>query len=548
MLRQCLLKNRLPCRFRYAPVGAPRWVNLRTFCGVNVATGSAVVWHPVFFSAGAAALPGINSRPTPVHFVLDIPCRVLNRCGRSALWSTILPGLPQAKATVPHPPTVPVSRTLLDIPKTARRPLVAFDDYHAAHGDNFLFSMGGSRRTHVTIDADVFQHVMQRNHRNYEKSDIQTVHIARYFGYGLLTNGGQSWLTQRRVIQPGFHRKRLEHLTDAMLSVIRQQVTRLDGHVASGEPIDLHHFTRDAVFRIITRAIFTDGFDAEATARLNHAIDRVQSFVIYPARVPALTKPLRWLGLEGKHLRLVQELRADIQQRIDARRAGTPQDDLLQMLLDVRYEDTGEPMTDEQLIDEIFILFAAGHETSANALAWTIWLLLRHPAELARVQEEVAAVGPLGFDAVRRLPHLTRCIEESLRLYPPAWLVDRVALADDAAGEVVIDRGTVLGLYISGLHRNPRYWDDPAAFRPDRMTPAAKKARHPYCYLPFGGGPRLCIGNHFAMLEMQLFLATVLRDYALTLPADAAAVTPKPLITLHMDRPLLVRVARRANI
>ncbi len=274
-------------------------------------------------------------------------------------------------------------------------------------------------------------------------------------------------------------------------------------------------------------------------------MDAIQAFIIYPVRMPFLRKPLRWLGREGKYLAMATTIRQRLQERIDARRAGEAQDDLLQMLLDSRYEDNGEPMADEQLIDEIMILFAAGHETSANALAWTIWLLLQHPEELAKVKAEIGAakaLGPLDLDGVKNLPYLTQVIEESMRLYPPAWITDRVALGPDVANGYPIDPETVVAIFIYGLHHNPRYWPEPERFWPERMSAAAKKDRHPYAFLPFGAGPRLCIGNHFAMLEMQLFLAQVLGDYTFALATPAAEVGVKPYITLHMDREVGVRV------
>ncbi|MEM9525432.1 MAG: cytochrome P450 [Bacteroidota bacterium] len=440
---------------------------------------------------------------------------------------------------MPIPPVIPRPTVLAGIGRTLRRPIDSFTDYFGRYGDNFILAVGGSRRTHMTIDADVFQHVLQKNHRNYEKSEIQTDQMARYFGYGLLTNSGQSWLTQRRLIQPGFHRKRLENLTAEMQAVIREQGETLAEVASRGGKINLHDFTRETVFRIIVRAIFTDGFGAEESEWLGEVMDKIQRYVIYPVRVPFLRAPLRWLGFERKYLAMTKEIRAHVQRKIDARRAGAPKDDLLQMLLDSHYEDTGAPMSDEQLIDEIIILFAAGHETSANSLAWTIWLLLQHPEELAKVRTEIntaAADGPIDFEGVRRLPYLTQVIEESLRLYPSAWITDRVALGEDQATTYDIHEGTVVGLFIYGLHRNPAYWEDPNVFRPERMAPAAKKARHPMAFLPFGGGPRLCIGNHFAMLEMQLLLVEVLSRFDFQLPAKADRVGVKPLITLHMDR------------
>ncbi|TXF89690.1 cytochrome P450 [Neolewinella aurantiaca] len=446
------------------------------------------------------------------------------------------------------PPQVPLRRVLPNIPFVARNPIKYFSRYVKDYGADFLLAIGGSRLTHFTVNADVIQHVLQRNHKNYHKSVIQTRDLARYLGHGLLTNNGEPWLTQRRLIQPGFHRKRLASLVTEMQAVINRCCTGLDQVATSGEATSLHGLTTDLVFRVIARAIFTDGFNDEETKELNEAIDAVQGYVIYPVRMPFLRGPLRWIGQERKHLQITTEVRARIQLRIEDRRAGEPKDDLLQMLLDSRYEDSGEPMEDQQLVDEIMILFAAGHETSANALAWTLWLLDQHPEVREKIRAEIAVVeteGPVGFKSARKLTYLTQVIEESMRMYPPAWITDRVALTDDQAGGYNISSGTSIAVFIHGLHHNPEYWDSPESFRPERMSAAAKKTRHPMCYLPFGAGPRLCIGNHFAMLEMQLILVRLLRDYDFVFPEDAGTVGKKALITLQMDREVKVNLRKR---
>ncbi len=450
-----------------------------------------------------------------------------------------------------HFPTkIPLTTVLPNVPFVARNPIKYFSRYVKDYGNDFILAIGGSRRTHFSVNAEVIQHVLQRNHRNYHKSVIQTRDLARYLGHGLLTNNGEPWLTQRRLIQPGFHRKRLAALVTEMQTVIDRNAIRLDELATNGDKHSLHGLTTDLVFRVIARAIFTDGFNEEETRKLNDAIDAIQGYVIYPVRMPFLRGPLRWIGQEKKHLEITTEIRKRIQERIDARRLGAAKDDLLQMLLDSRYEDTGQPMPDHKVVDEIMILFAAGHETSANALAWTIWLLDQHPDVMEKVRKEIGEVeanGPVGFDSARELTYLTQVIEESMRMYPPAWITDRVALEDDHAGGYDISAGTSIGVFIYGLHHNPEYWDDPEEFRPERMSKEAKKARHPMCYLPFGSGPRLCIGNHFAMLEMQLILVRFLRDYDFVFEKDAATVGKKALITLHMDREVRVGLRKRSE-
>ncbi|MCP9237415.1 cytochrome P450 [Lewinella sp. JB7] len=433
-----------------------------------------------------------------------------------------------------YAPRIPRHVTLRHLLRLARRPIPVFTELLNRYGDNFIQEVGGSRTTHFTRDAEVARHVLQRNHRNYEKSEIQTGQMGKYLGYGLLTNSGDDWLRQRRLIQPGFHRQRLAALTGEMQGVIETECAR----VAGSGPVDLFSFTRQVAFRIIVRALFTDGFGEADTRRLHYILDKLQAYIIYPIRLPFLRGPLRWLGQEARHLRLAAEsrqlIRDHIHQRNHGSRGPAPKDDLLQMLLDSRYEDTGEGMDEQRLIDEILILFAAGYETSANALAWTIWLLLRHPHELAQLQQSPDP------------DYLTQVIEESMRLYPPAWITDRVALDTDEAGGFTLDAGVTIGVFIYGIHHSPRYYDAPEEFRPARMHPNRKRERHPFSFIPFGGGPRQCIGNHFAMLEMQLLLGHLLRHYDITSAGPLPDLEPKPFVTLHQDRPVTVRITPRS--
>ncbi|MGB3798463.1 MAG: cytochrome P450 [Lewinella sp.] len=446
-----------------------------------------------------------------------------------------------SKNTVSTPPRIPRLTVLRNLLRLARRPIPTFQEYLRRYGDNFVLSVDKSRTTHFTVSPEVVQHVMQRNHRNYEKSEVQTVEMGRYLGYGLLTNSGDDWLRQRRLIQPGFHRHRLEKLATEMQRVIASEFERV-----SKEPTtDLFEFTRNTAYRIIVRAIFTDDFGEDETATFKEILDRLQAYIINPIRLPFLRKPLRWLGIEERYLALARKSRKMVLRHVQRRRerpVGT-YDDLLQMLLDTRYEDTGEPMTDEQLVDEILILFAAGYETSANALAWTVWLLLKHPSELERVREELTQLGePAGYGNVARLPYLTQVIKESMRLYPPAWITDRIAKTDDEVFGFRIPAGTTVGIFIYGIHRSASHYERPDEFLPERMHEDRIKERPSFSYLPFGGGPRLCIGHHFALLELQLFLAHLSGGHSVNPVGPLPSLEPVPFITLQQDRRVAIVV------
>lgn len=449
----------------------------------------------------------------------------------------------------PTIPKIPRSVILRRMFPLALDPLRGFGRYLDEYGPTFILDVGGSRRSVFTTEPDLIQHVLQRNHRNYEKSEIQTDQMGKYLGYGLLTNSGHSWLRQRRLIQPGFHRKRLAGLNAEMQRTIERHCEDLDQAASTGEPIEVGKFTLQLAFRVIARAIFTDGFSYQEMEALDDAMARIQQFIVYPIRLPFIRPIVRLTGHENKYVNLSQRIGDQLMERVKARRrSGEVKDDLLQMLIDSRYEDSGEPMDDLQLIHEIMILFAAGHETSANALSWVIYLLERHSEVAQKVREEIAEkLNPNevpDLEKLREMTYLTAVLEETMRLYPPAWISDRVALEDDEFEDLAIPKGMVVVPYFFGLHRNPDLFDDPEAFRPERMLPEAKKERHPYAYLPFGGGPRLCIGLHFAMMEMQLAVIHLYRHYSFS-RVDDHPIRPKGIITLRQRDVLRMKVRKR---
>lgn len=443
----------------------------------------------------------------------------------------------------PIPPTVPSRVALRRLIPFARNPLQGFDRYVREYGTSFFLKAGRYRRTLVTIDPEVAKAALQREHKHFEKSEIQSEQLAKYIGLGLLTNNGSDWLRQRKLIQPGFHRKRLSDLIVGMQAECRRIGREMIEPAAkSGKPIELHELMTVLTFRIIARAIFSDGFSPQQTEEFSEAVTKIQSFVIYPIRLPFMRPVYKLTGHERKHKRIAREVGLQLLERVnDRRQSGQSKSDLLQMLLDSRYEDTGEPMSDQRLIDEIMILFAAGHETSANALTWTLHLLMEHPTIVERCREEIAREMPNGqadLETLSKLKYVQQVIEESMRLYPPAWITDRIATQDVEVAGIKLRKHDVVVPYIYGIHRSAAIYPDPERFDPDRMQADLKRSRHPFSYIPFGGGPRLCIGHHFAMMEMKLVLAYFLEnwDFRRWVPSTLK-VEPKALLTLRPNGP-----------
>lgn len=433
-------------------------------------------------------------------------------------------------------PAIPRWKSLLNSVRFLRNPLEVISENIARYGDTYSFHLGGVQKGIMSARPEIIQHVLQKNHRNYRKSPIHFDKLARFLGNGLLTSDGDYWLRQRRLIQPGFHRKRLEGLAAVMNDEIARFLDRLEEKVGLNPTIDMSHAMMELAFRVVARSLFSADLPEAKLVGLSRDITELQAFIIRLIRQPYLEW---WFQLSGKtdfHLQMAARSRSVVADIIRQRRQSEAvHDDLLQMLLDARYEDSGEGMTEEQLIDESLILFVAGHETTANALAWTWHLLSQHPDAVQGLRDEHQRVlaGRLpAFDDLPSLEYTLQVIEEAMRLYPPAWITDRVAVEDDVVDGVHIPAGAMIALSIYGVHHSEKHWDAPESFRPARFSKENKATQHPYAYLPFGGGPRLCIGNSFALMEMQLILVQMLRRFEVeTVPGQT--ILPQALITLR---------------
>ena len=380
---------------------------------------------------------------------------------------------------------------------------------------------------------DGVERVLHTNHANYNKNNFDYRILKRLLGEGLLTAENPLWLRQRRLIQPMFHRQRVASFGSIMADEAARMVAGWQTGLAPGQPFDVAVEMMQVTLRVVCRALLDLEIGDDATTIAKGLDVVVRFFGVSPISLLLPFLPTR----HNRRLnRAIGTLRGIVDRIIAERtREGRDHGDLLAMLLAARDADSGQPMPTMQIRDEVLTLLLAGHETTANALTWTFYLLANTPEVETKLHDELDDV--LGGSApsvedLPRLPYTAMVIQEAMRLYPPAWAISRAAVADDVILGYRIPAGSVVLLSQWVTQRHPDFWDEPLRFRPERFAPDELARRSRYAYFPFGGGPRLCIGEQFALVEARLILATIAQSYRLRLATDQA-VTPEPLVTLR---------------
>ena len=414
------------------------------------------------------------------------------------------------------------------------------------YGNIFSLSLPLTRLV-IAADPEYAQYVLVENNKNYRKSLAYDM-IRLLLGNGLLTSEGDFWRKQRRLAQPAFHKQKLADLTAMMLRKATQEVENLRAKADTGEYFDIAPLMTNLTLEIISEAIFSNGVEDKAdlvsrqiTLLNQYATDKLNS----PIRLPALFPTPANIN-ERKAIKILDKVIFDI---IDKRRKeGVSKSDLLSMLLDARDEETGEAMDNQQLRDEVMTIFIAGNETTANAMAWTLYLLSQNPEAEAKmikeIDEKLDAGVQLDFQGVLGFQYVRQVIDESMRIFPPAWIVGRRNIEEDQIGGYRIKKETNVLVPIMYFHRSEKYWDEPMKFKPERFAPELKHNINRYVYFPFGGGPRFCIGNNFAIMEMQIILIQLYRNYKFRLKPNFL-VEPEPLITLRPKHGMVMKIEKR---
>ena len=438
-------------------------------------------------------------------------------------------------------PTISRLEVFKNSKRILKNPLPFHYDNFKKLGDTFRIKIAFADSIIITRQPKLIKHILQKQHKKFHKSPLQTRDLAKYIGHGILTTNGEHWRVHRRMVQPAFHKKKLLGLLGIMRNAILQE---LDS-IAPNKEQDVFPLMGDLAFQVVAKSLFSRNDIQKQMAKLQEVTETNQKMLIREMRQPYLGW---WFNLSGKikkHLDLGQEGRDVLNTIIEERIAtGKEKDDLLDMLLKAEYED-GTKMSREQLIDELLILFTAGHETTANALSFALFLLAKNEDVQEKAFQEISKIDVSQDDimaTIAALPYIKQCIEEGMRLYPPAYIIDRIAIAEDEFEGRKIPKDMLILLSIYELHRYAGFWDAPNEYRPERFNPENKKDFSDY-YYPFGAGPRMCVGNNFAIYEMVLTVAEILKKYKLQTNKDSVAINP--LISLKPEEVPLIFVPRK---
>ena len=405
-------------------------------------------------------------------------------------------------------------------------------EYIAKYGDYCLIKpVSRAKNTILINDPDGVKYILVKNHENYAKGP-GFERVKMLLGNGIIVSDGAYWRKQRRMIQPAFSRQCIDGLAKKMQKANQQWLAMWQEKADKGEVIDVTEEMSELSLEIILRTLFSDDLDTLIEQEGGNPFS-----ILTDDLVRDIQLALRFRALK----KLVQQL-------IDQRRQSTQRyHDFLEAFIEAVDKESGDKMTDNEIIDEVMTLIIAGHETGATTLNWAWYLLSQNPAEEKKLHDEVDNVvsGDIPtFEEVGQLQFTRQVIEEALRLYPPVWLYSRTAIADDVVGGFDVPAGTNIFFTPYYLHRHPDYWDEPEKFMPDRFAPDEVKKRHKFAFIPFSAGPRRCIGDYFSIVEMQIHLGTMAQKFKLEFVNDEP-VELDPQVNLRCKHNIKMKLSRR---
>jgi cytochrome P450 len=421
------------------------------------------------------------------------------------------------------PPTIAGS----NIREMVRDPLLFFKNIASEYGDIVCYRPA-PEPAYLLNHPDYIRHVLVDNNRNYSKDTRSNQIFGKVVGQGLIVAEGETWRKQRRMMQPAFHHTRIEKLDSLIVEVAQSMLDHWQHAYETNQPIDIAREMAALTLTVTTRSLF--GVDlGDEVRELGEIINRAAKYFEKPSS-PQL-------------IRSAQEF-SDLVDRIIQRRKQNFKDsgDLLSSMILARDAENGAGMSDEQLRSQVMTLTLAGYETTASALTWTWHLLSQNPNTVDRLRSEVRETlkgRPPRYSDLDHMPFTGMVLDESLRLFPPAWVLGRRAIGNDVIDGYDIPANTVIAICIYTMHRHPGFWDQPETFNPERFSPENSQGRHKYAYIPFGGGPRQCIGNNFGLMEAALIMACVLQRFELH-SVPGMEVHPQALFVLRPNRDVMM--------
>lgn len=436
-------------------------------------------------------------------------------------------------------PRVSVLKVMLNSRQILKNPLPFHHKNFKKLGDTFEITTLGDGKLIFSRNPNVVKEVLQKKQKSFSKSRLQTRDLAKYIGHGLLTSEGDHWRTHRRMIQPKFHLKNLKSLLGIMHKAINNELAR----IIPNKNQDIFGLMGEVAFKVVAKSLFSSLDISKPMAKFKTITEENQLMLIREMRQPYLKW---WFKISGKiRLELKKSenareiLNSLIEERIASKQKST---DLLDMLLEATYEDGGK-MPRKQLIDELLILFTAGYETTANALSFTLYYIAKDSNLQEQIFKEISHLNSdsIQMEDLQKLALIQSCINEAMRLFPPAYFIDRVANEDIEVDGYRFKNGTLVLLSLYELHRYQDFWKNPETFKSNRFKEFEDKEYTSYFY-PFGAGPRMCIGNAFATYEMILVVANLIKKYKFSTPMSKVAINP--MITLKPKEVILNFIPR----
>lgn len=443
-------------------------------------------------------------------------------------------------------PKIPIIESFLDTREMVKNPVQVFEKYRERLGPTFEFRFGGMRKTIVTADPEFLKYVLKDNNDNYHKSHIQVKRFVEFQGVGLTNSHGDYWLKQRKLLSMGFTRSRLAEMLPVQLKVLNDFMTDFEEDASKGK-VDIHDQMVKFTLRSVGQSLFGSQMTRGELERFAAAIAEIQQFIVKKVVQPYL---MPWYSISGQNKKY-QDIRIKADQIVldyveKRRKDPGKESDILQLILTTPFKDSGNLMSDETVKVEILQLLVAGNETSTTAAVWAFYLLAKHPEHIAKIREEIEAVfgeEEVNYAALHQLKYTIAVLDESMRIRPPFWMIDREALKDDEFRGIKIPAGTTVVPYIYGVHHNAAVWKDPEKFDPGRFDSEQTEKMHHFAHIPFGGGPRVCIGQNMAKMQILLIMSAITRNYDFELCEDKE-IGMHAMMLLKPDGPIYMNFKR----